>query len=1101
MSIAELFIRRPVMTTLVMFAILLFGIMGYRSLPVSDLPNVDFPTINVGAGLPGASPETMASSVALPLEKQFSTIAGLSSMSSSSSQGSTSVTLQFDLSRNIDSAAQDVEAAINSATGRLPAGMPSPPTYRKQNPADQPILFLAVSSSTLPIYQVDEYAENLLAQRISMVTGVAEVGVFGSATYAVRIQLNPLKMAALKIGINEVASAIQAANANVPTGTLWGQNTSYTVQATGQLNTASAYGPIIVAYRNGAPVRLEELGKVLDSIQNDKTISWFNTAKYNNQRAVILSVQRQPGTNTVEVVNNIQAVLPQLEYAIPPSVHIDTLYDRSQDIRSSVNEVKLTLWLAVCLVVLVIFLFLRNLSATLIPSLALPMSIVGTFAVMYELGYTLDNLSLMALTLSVGFVVDDAIVMLENIVRHMEMGEPPMQAALRGSREIGFTILSMTLSLIAVFIPVLFMGGIIGRLLHEFSVVIMMAVAVSGFVSLTLTPMLCSRFLRAEREGRAHGRVYQATQRGFDAMLGGYERSLRWCLSHRLLTISLAGVMLAIVAWQFIAIPKGFIPSGDSGAISVYDEAVQGVSFQLLERYQRQLNKIVIADPNVGQFFSVAGGGFMGGSNTGHLFAHLKPDSERAWSKSRTYDSLLARAAGHPFLQGLVRDLHPVFAHHLSTDEVMAELRPKVGSIPGIRVYLQNPPPLNIGGHMAKSQYQFALSSPDTAALYQYAPILEADMRKLPGIIEVTTDLQMHNPQAEVSIDRNKASALGLSATAIEDALYTAYGSPRVSTIYAPNNEYWVETELEPKFQDDPQALSLLYISSSSGQLVPLDTVATIRRTYGPLTVNHIGQSPAVTLSFDLAPGVALGQGVSEVQDLAKRVLPPSITGSFQGTAQAFQGSLSTLGILLIVTVLVIYIILGILYESFIHPLTILSGLPAAAFGGLLTLMVFGSQLDLYGFVGLIMLIGIVKKNAIMMIDFALAAQRNESKPPIEAIYQGAVIRFRPIMMTTMAAIMGTLPIALGWGAGSDTRRPLGEVVVGGLILAQIVTLYLTPVFYLYMESAVNLVRRLRRQPVPELVPAHAGFGNNGGNGGEAVLAHGGVGDSERRDR
>jgi HAE1 family hydrophobic/amphiphilic exporter-1 len=1102
MNIAELFIRRPVMTTLAMFAILLFGIMGYRSLPVSDLPNVDFPTINVSASLPGASPETMASSVALPLEKQFSTIAGLNSMNSQSSLGSTQITLQFDLSRNIDAAAQDVQAAIASATHQLPPNMPYPPTYFKENPAEQPVLYLAVSSATLPIYQVDEYAENLLAQHISMVSGVAEVNVYGSATYAVRIELNPMKLAARQIGLNQVITAVQNANANLPTGTLWGQNTAYTVQATGQLNSAADYRPIIVAYRNGSPVRLEDLGRVLNSIQNDKTISWFNTQRYSNQRAVILAIQRQPGTNTVEVVNGIKKVLPQLESQIPPSVNIDTLYDRSQEIRQSVNDVKFTLWLAVCLVVMVIFLFLRNISATIIPSMALPMSIVGTFAVMYELGYTLDNLSLMALTLSVGFVVDDAIVMLENIVRHMEMGERPMEAALRGSKEIGFTILSMTMSLVAVFLPILFMGGILGRLLHEFSVVIMVAVAVSGIVSLTLTPMLCSRFLRPPKETAQHGRLYRVTQRGFDGMLAAYESSLHWFLKHRLLTITLAGIMLAVTAWEFIAIPKGFLPSGDSGEILVYDEAVQGVSFHAMEQYQRALDKIVIADPNVDQFFSTAGGGFMGANNTGHLFAHLKPDSERQWAPSPTYNSLKARFASHPLLERVVRYLHPLFAHHLTTDEVMDELRPKVDTVPGIRVFLQNPPPINIGGHMTKSQYQFALSSPDTAQLYHYAPILEQKMKKLPGIIEVASDLQIKNPQVNVVINRNKASALGLSAEQIEDALFTAYGSRQISTIYAPNNEYWVEAELERKYQNDPQALSLLYITSSSGQLVPLSTVARLTRNYGPLTVNHIGQSPAVTLSFNLAPGFSLGEAVSEVQNLARQVLPADITGSFQGTAQAFQGSISTLGILLIVTVLVIYIILGILYESFIHPLTILSGLPAAAFGGLLTLMVFHQELDLYGFVGLIMLIGIVKKNAIMMIDFALAAQRNENKAPVEAIFQGAVVRFRPIMMTTMAAIMGVLPIALGWGAGSESRRPLGMVVVGGLILAQIVTLYLVPVFYLYMESFSGLLARFRHKISPELVPAHAGFAGdsgNGGNGREPYMARRRLDDSGDR--
>ncbi len=1076
MSITELFIRRPVMTTLVMFAILLFGIMGYRSLPVSDLPNVDFPTITVNASLPGASPETMASSVALPLEKQFSTIAGLSSMSSQSQLGSTQITLQFDLSRNIDAAAQDVQAAISRTLRQLPPNMPSPPTFSKSNPADSPILYLSVNSETLPIYQVDDYAENLLAQRISMVEGVAEVQVYGSAQYAVRIQLDPRALAARKLGLDEVASAVSNANVNLPTGTLWGPSRAYTVQATGQLNQAPLYRNIIVAYRNGAPVRLGDLGNVVDSVQNDKVISWFN-----NKRAVTLAILRQPGTNTVEVVDAIRRMLPTLTSQIPPSVHLETLYDRSRSIRESVSDVKFSLWLAIALVVLVIFLFLRNISATVIPSLALPMAIVGTFAVMYELGYTLDNLSLMALTLSVGFVVDDAIVMLENIVRHMEMGEPPMQAALRGSREIGFTILSMTLSLAAVFLPVLFMGGILGRLLHEFSVVIMMAVMVSGFVSLSLTPMLCSRFLRPAAE-QQHGRLYQASERAFTAMLRAYERSLQWSLAHRRFTMGVAGVLLVATAWQFWVIQKGFIPNEDTGQLFVYIEGPEGISFSAMVEHQKELNRIVAADPNIENFSSSVGAGFMGNINTSRIFIRLKPAAQRAWVDGPAYRWLAAHTVGRPLLARAVEWLRPLLGHHMSADEIAAELRVKLNRVPGVRVFPQNPPALNIGGHLTKSQYQFALQGPDTQELYHYSEILLEKMKQLPGLVDVTTDLQLKNPQVNVEIDRNRAATLGLTPAQIEDALYTAYGSRQVSTIYAPNNEYWVIMELLPAYQADPDALNWIYLRSSTGALVPLSAVARISQSYGPLAVNHIGQTPAVTLSFNLQPNFPLGQAVTEVQQLARQVLPANITGTFQGTAQAFQDSLVGLGVLLVVTVLVIYIILGILYESFIHPLTILSGLPSAAFGGLLALMVFGRELDLYGFVGLIMLIGIIKKNAIMMIDFALAAQRNERKSPLEAIYQGAVIRFRPIMMTTMAAIMGTLPIALGWGAGAQSRRPLGLVVVGGLILSQVVTLYLTPVFYLYMEDFMGLFRR-RAVPAPELLPV-ATNGN-----GEAVLA------------
>ena len=1023
MSIAELFIRRPVATALVMLAILLFGAIGYRALPVSDLPNVDFPTILVSANLPGASPETMASSVATPLERQFSTIAGLDSMTSSNVQGSTQVTLQFNLSRNIDAAAQDVQAAITQTSAQLPQNMPSPPSFRKVNPADQPILYLALGSPTLPLSDVDEYAETFLAQRISMVSGVAQVQVFGSQKYAVRVQLDPRELASRQLGINEVENAVERGNVNLPTGTLWGSHQAVTVQANGQLTDAAAYRPLIVAYRNGSPVRLEELGRVINSVENDKIASWFN-----GTRAVVLAILRQPGTNTVEVVDNIKALFPNFRALLPPAVSLNILYDRSVSIRDSVRDVKFTLFLTITLVVMVIFLFLRNLSATVIPSLALPMSIVGTFAVMYLLGYSLDNLSLMALTLSVGFVVDDAIVMLENIVRHMEMGEGVLEAAFRGAKEVGFTIVSMTLSLAAVFIPVLFLGGILGRLLHEFAVTIGAAILVSGFVSLTLTPMLCSRFLRP-RHGEKHGRLFNAFERIHQGMLRAYDVSLQYALRHRLATMALSLVLVVATGYLFVKIPKGFLPSEDTGSIFIFTEAAEGISYEAMVQHQRLLADIVSQDKYVDNVMSSVGGGsasVAGNTNQGRIFIRLKPRATRP-----------------------------------HVDQVIEELRPKLATVPGVKAYMQNLPPIRIGGQLTKSLYQFTLQSPDTEELYRSATLLEAKWRDVPGLQDVASDLQIKNPQINVVIDRDKASALGVSAQQVEDALYTAYGTRQISTIYAPNNEYRVIMELAPLYQRDPSALSLLYIRSNSGQLVPLNAVAGLTATLGPLSVNHLGQLPAVTLSFNLKPGVSLGDAVKRVDDLARANLPSTITTSFQGAAQAFESSLSGLGILLVMAILVIYIVLGILYESFIHPLTILSGLPSAGFGALLTLRLFHVELNLYGFVGMILLVGIVKKNAIMMIDFALEAQRTEGKSSAEAIYHGCLIRFRPIMMTTMAALMGTLPIALGFGAGAESRRPLGLAVVGGLLFSQVVTLYLTPVFYIYMESFQQWVARV----------------------------------------
>ena len=1041
MNLSALFIKRPITTTLITLGIVVFGVMSYRLLPVSDLPAIDFPTISVNASLPGASPETMASAVALPLEKQFSTISGLTSMNSSNGQGTTNITLQFDLSRNIDAASQDVQTMIARATRQLPPQMPSPPSYQKVNPGDFPVMFLVMRSATLPLSTVNEYADSNVAQRISMVNGVAQVQVFGPQKYAVRIDVDPRKLSAHGIGIDEVVNAVQASNVNLPTGTMAGRERTFTVLADGQLLNAAAYAPMVIAYRNSNPVRLGDVAKVYDGVEQDKTASW-----YQGQRTITLSILKQPGSNVVAVVDEIKKLLPSIQAQLPPSITLEMRTDRSIPIRESVHDVKLTLLLTIALVIAVIFVFLRSVTATIIPSLTLPVSIIATFAMMYLLNYSLDNLSLMALTLCIGFVVDDTIVMLENIGRHMEMGKPAMKAAFDGAKEVEFTIIAMTVSLVAVFIPVLFMGGIVGRLLQEFAVTIGVAILVSGFVSISLTPMLCSRFL-ATSHGKKHGRLYNFTEGIFDASLRAYDRTLQLSLRYRAATMAMSLVFVAGAAYLFVIVPKGFLPNEDQGRFQISTEAIQGIGFDEMVRYQRELAAILEKDPDIAGFSSSTG--FAGGGGGG------------------------AGAAGNQGRFGV--DLKPRAERSRSVDQIMAELRPKLAQVPGVRVFMVNPPPINLGGGGGgRATYQFTLQDTDTAELYRSAPLFEDVMRKIPSIEDVNSDLRLNNPQLQVNLNRDRIAALGLTVNQVETALFNAYGTRQVSQIYAASNQYQVILQVDPQFQQDPAALSMLYVRSTTGKLIPLNTVASVTTGVGPLAVSHTGQLPSVTIGFNLKPGYALGDAVTAIESAAVATLPATVTTKFQGTAQAFQESLQGLGLVLVMAIVVIYIVLGILYESFTQPLVILSGLPAAGFGALITLLLFKEDLSLYAFVGVIMLVGLVKKNGIMMVDFASAAEREQGKTPLAAIHEACLVRFRPIMMTTMCALVGTLPIALGLGAGAESRRPLGLAVVGGLLVSQFLTLYITPVYYVYIEGArLRLVKRKAKAP-DEMQPAVA---------------------------
>jgi hydrophobe/amphiphile efflux-1 (HAE1) family protein len=1015
MSISAPFIHRPIATSLLMLGILVFGIGAYGLLPVAALPNVDFPTIVVSVNYPGASPDTMASAVATPLEQQFASIPSLAQMTSTSGIGSLSITLQFDLDRNIDAAASDVQQAINAASGLLPSDLPAPPTYRKTNPADRPVLIYAAFSEALPIYRVDDFAYTLLAQKLSTVPGVSEARIFGQQPYSAHVQIDPGALAAKGLGFEDVRNALIGATADRPKGILEGEHQTYTLDSNDQLFNAGQFDNVIIAYRNGAPVRVKDVGHTIDAKQNANAGAWFF-----DQPAEGLAIQRQAGANTNELVDKIQAMVPKIMQSFPPSIHVTLVSDRSLVVRAAVHDVQFTMMMTVMLVVIVIFVFLRTLWATIIPSIAVPLSLLATLAVMYALRYNLDNISLMALTISVGFVVDDAIVMIENVVRYLEMGDTPFEAALKGAGQIGFTIISITFSLIAVFIPLLFMGGIIGRLFREFAVTVSVAVVASAFISLTLTPVMCSLFLKGPGEHGGGNRFNRWAERGFDGFLHLYDRGLIFILRHQF--VALLSTLLLIVAtgYLYVTIPKGFFPEQDTGFIFGQADAREDSSFKEMSRSLHQLVDIVRKDPDISGVFSFTGAtAYNPTENTARVFMQLKPHDQR----------------------------------DKTSNQIIQRLRPKVAAVQGIRFFMQSGQDISVGGRLSRTLYQFTLTDTDSAELNEWAPKMEAGLRKLPELQDIASDQQVAAPHLAVEIDRDAASRMGVSPVLIDQTLYDAFGQRQVANIYTSTSQYKVILEVKPQFQDDPTALTKIYVAGQGGAQIPLSAFAHFAPKVEALSINHQGQFPAVTLSFNLAPGYAIGQAVDAINRLQEQIhLPATIDGAFQGTAQAFRDSLSSTPLLVAAAILVVYIVLGILYESYIHPITILSALPSAGVGALLALTLLHYDLSVIAMIGVILLVGIVKKNAIMMIDFALQAERNEGKSPQEAIHEACLLRFRPIMMTTFAALFGALPIAIGQGAGSELRRPLGIAIIGGLLVSQWLTLYTTPIIYLYLE-------------------------------------------------
>jgi multidrug efflux pump len=1023
MNISEPFIRRPIGTTLMSVALLLAGIMAYRMLPVAPLPQVEYPVINVQAALPGASPETMASAVATPLERQFGRIAGVTEMTSMSLLGNCLIVLQFDLNRNIDAAARDVQAAINAARSQLPSTLPNNPTYRKVNPADAPILILTLTSDVIPVGRMYDAADSILAQKLSQVEGIGQVFVGGGAKPAVRARVDPSRLSQIGIGLGEVRAALQKVNANSPKGELANGSTAWSITATDQLFDAEQYRPVIVAYKNGAPIRLGDIAEVESSVEDVRTGGISD-----GKRAVVLVLFRQPGANIIETVDRVIGLLPELRASISPAMSLTVVVDRSTSIRASFRDVQITLGIAIVLVVLVVFVFLRNVRATIIPSVAVPLSLLGTLGGMYLFGYSLNNLSLMALTISTGFVVDDAIVVLENITRYVEAGESRLAATLRGAREIGFTVLSMSISLVAVFIPILLMGGIVGRLFREFAVTLSLAILVSLLVSLTATPMMCAQFLKSTGE-TTHGRLYRLAERVFDGILHFYERTLGWVLRHQLIVLVVLLATIAVNIYLFFVVPKGFFPQQDAGRIVGNIQAEQDISFLAMREKMGEFARIVGTDPAVANVVAFTGGN-QNTTNTARMFLALKPLRERK----------------------------------ISADQVIGRLRPKTAHVPGATLFLQSVQDLRIGGRPTSTQYQYTLQSTDLAELNAFAPRMLAKLRELPGLRDVATDQQNRGLQAALVVDRDVAARLGIQAQAVDDTLYDAFGQRPVSTIYRLLNQYRVVLEVAPEFQQNPDALKALYVKSSTGQQVPLSAISRFAPSTTPLAVSHQGFFPAVTLSFNLAPGVALGDAVTTIQAAERQMnMPASIRPSFQGTAQAFQAALANQPILILAALVAVYIVLGVLYESFIHPITILSTLPSAGVGALLAILLFRGDLNVIAMIGILLLIGLVKKNAILMIDVALDVQRAEGKSPTEAIYQACLLRFRPIMMTTMAALLGALPLALGTGVGAELRRPLGITIVGGLIMSQLLTLYTTPVVYLYLERLRGVSERVRR--------------------------------------